>query len=56
MATLDYSWDYPAARDKRLVLTVNGSRREVDIMEIGDLVPFRSAVSCLSYHEVVSLG
>ncbi|KAM5536198.1 hypothetical protein V8D89_010097 [Ganoderma adspersum] len=43
MATLDYAWDYPAARDKRLVLIVNGSRREVDIMEIGDLVPFRSA-------------
>uniref|UniRef100_A0A5K1JWH3 CHIP6 n=1 Tax=Ganoderma boninense TaxID=34458 RepID=A0A5K1JWH3_9APHY len=43
MATVDYAWDYPAARGKRLVLTVNGSRREVDIMEIGDLVPFRSA-------------
>lgn len=56
MATLDYAWDSPAARDKRLVLTVNGSRREVDIMEIGDLVPFRSAVSYLPYHAIIGLG
>ncbi|KAH9898385.1 vacuolar protein sorting-associated protein 13 [Cubamyces lactineus] len=42
-SSLDYAWDYPAARDKRIVLSINGSRREVDIMEIGDLVPFKFA-------------
>ncbi|OSD03423.1 vacuolar protein sorting-associated protein 13 [Trametes coccinea BRFM310] len=42
-SSLDYAWDYPAARDKRIVLSINGSRREIDIMEIGDLVPFRFA-------------
>ncbi|CDO71578.1 hypothetical protein BN946_scf184911.g48 [Trametes cinnabarina] len=42
-SSLDYAWDYPAARDKRIVLWINGSRREIDIMEIGDLVPFRFA-------------
>ncbi|KAI0724570.1 vacuolar protein sorting-associated protein 13 [Cerioporus squamosus] len=42
-SSLDYAWDVPAARDKRILLTINGSRREVDIMEIGDLVPFRFA-------------
>ncbi|KZT02705.1 vacuolar protein sorting-associated protein 13 [Laetiporus sulphureus 93-53] len=38
---VDYAWDYPAARDKRIVLAVNDFRRAVDVMEIGDLVPFR---------------
>ncbi|KAH9950347.1 vacuolar protein sorting-associated protein 13 [Amylocystis lapponica] len=40
-SSVDYAWDYPAAREKRLVLSFNGSRRAVDIMEIGDLIPFR---------------
>lgn len=44
-SSLEYAWDAPAARDKRILLHINGSRREVDIMEIGDLVPFRFAVS-----------
>ncbi|TBU65089.1 vacuolar protein sorting-associated protein 13 [Dichomitus squalens] len=43
--SIDYAWDYPAARDKKIILAVNGSRRDVDIMEIGDLVPFRAATS-----------
>ncbi|KAI0361599.1 vacuolar protein sorting-associated protein 13 [Trametes cingulata] len=42
-SSVDYAWDYPSARDKRIVLAVNGSRREIDIMEIGDLVPFKFA-------------
>ncbi|KZT65144.1 vacuolar protein sorting-associated protein 13 [Daedalea quercina L-15889] len=40
-SSIDYAWDFPAARDKRIVLTINENRRAVDIMEIGDLVPFR---------------
>lgn len=44
-SSLDYAWDYPAAREKRLVLTINKSRRAIDVMEIGDLVPFRFSVS-----------
>jgi len=39
-----YAWDYPATRDKRLLLTINGANRAVDIMEIGDLVPFKFPV------------
>lgn len=38
---LSYAWDFPAAREKRLSLKIGGARREVDIMEIGNLVPFR---------------
>ncbi|KIM85199.1 hypothetical protein PILCRDRAFT_817197 [Piloderma croceum F 1598] len=38
---LDYAWDFPAARDKKLSLIINDARRLVDPMEIGDLVPFK---------------
>ncbi|KAF8898743.1 hypothetical protein BD779DRAFT_1795358 [Infundibulicybe gibba] len=38
---MSYAWDYPAARDKKLSLTINRARRVVDIMEIGNLVPFK---------------
>jgi vacuolar protein sorting-associated protein 13A/C len=43
--SVPYAWDFPAARGKELLLTVNGSRRPVDILEIGDLVPFKFQVS-----------
>ncbi|KAI0047829.1 hypothetical protein FA95DRAFT_1589004 [Auriscalpium vulgare] len=36
-----YAWDFPAAREKKLLLTANGVRRSVDILEIGNLVPFK---------------
>lgn len=39
-----YAWDFPAAKEKKLLLTINGSRRAVDILEIGDLVPFKFQV------------
>lgn len=45
-STLEYAWDFPAGRNKKLVLnTVDGGRRVLDILEIGDLVPFKFAVS-----------
>ncbi|KAJ3800717.1 vacuolar protein sorting-associated protein 13 [Lentinula aff. detonsa] len=36
-----YAWDQPAARDKKVCLSTNGSRRTLDPLEIGDLVPFK---------------
>ncbi|EIW86715.1 vacuolar protein sorting-associated protein 13 [Coniophora puteana RWD-64-598 SS2] len=38
---IQYTWDMPAAREKKLLLTTGESRRVVDIMEIGVLLPFR---------------
>jgi vacuolar protein sorting-associated protein 13A/C len=38
---LYYAWDFPATRDKKLSLTINGARRLVNPMEIGDLIPFK---------------
>lgn len=43
-ASLDYAWDYPSARDKKIQLNVGSARRVVDIMEIGALIPFRFTV------------
>ncbi len=40
-STMPYAWDYPAARDKKLALSSGAARRVIDIMEIGDLVPFK---------------
>ncbi|KAG6911962.1 hypothetical protein DXG01_000210 [Tephrocybe rancida] len=40
-STIPYAWDYPAAKDKKIILTINDSRRVIDIMEIGDLMPFK---------------
>ncbi|THH34126.1 hypothetical protein EUX98_g96 [Antrodiella citrinella] len=34
---------FRAAREKKLVLAVNSTRRVIDIMEIGDLIPFKFA-------------
>ncbi|KDQ63547.1 hypothetical protein JAAARDRAFT_29565 [Jaapia argillacea MUCL 33604] len=43
-SSMNYAWDYPSARDKKIQLKINDARRTVDIMEIGDLVPFKFAV------------
>ncbi|KXN90021.1 Vacuolar protein sorting-associated protein 13 [Leucoagaricus sp. SymC.cos] len=39
--TMEYAWDSPASRDKKLLLNIKDSSRIVDIMEIGNLVPFK---------------
>ncbi|KAJ7597035.1 vacuolar protein sorting-associated protein 13 [Mycena floridula] len=39
-STTAYAWDWPANRDKKLLISIKGSHRRVDVMEIGDLVPF----------------
>ena len=46
-SAMDYAWDYPAAREKKILLMINGWRRPVDILEIGNLMPFRFNV-CLN--------
>ncbi|KAJ3171453.1 hypothetical protein HDU88_007532 [Geranomyces variabilis] len=36
-----YSWDFPSAARKALILSANGREREIDVLEIGQLVPFK---------------
>ncbi|TPX30777.1 hypothetical protein SmJEL517_g05746 [Synchytrium microbalum] len=42
-----YAWDQPAASHKALILHVNGRERGIDVMEIGQLVPFKYPVDAL---------
>ncbi|TPX68863.1 hypothetical protein SpCBS45565_g02841 [Spizellomyces sp. 'palustris'] len=36
-----YAWDYPSAPKKALILSANGREREIDVLEMGQLVPFK---------------
>lgn len=38
---MPYAWDYPATKNKSLVLTSNGKERHVKLAEIGNLIPMR---------------
>ncbi|KAJ5606070.1 hypothetical protein N7510_008851 [Penicillium lagena] len=38
---MPYSWDYPASKNKSLVLTCNGKERHIRLAEIGNLIPMR---------------
>ena len=38
---MPYAWDYPAARNKELVLTSGGKERYVKLAEIGNLIPMK---------------
>ncbi|RUS21382.1 hypothetical protein BC937DRAFT_92871, partial [Endogone sp. FLAS-F59071] len=37
---MPYAWDYPAIKDKILILLINGHSRVINIKEIGSQVPF----------------
>lgn len=41
MSVMPYSWDYPAARQKKLIITSRNRKREVDLGGIGNLKPMR---------------
>ncbi|EST05630.1 Vacuolar protein sorting-associated protein 13A N-terminal domain protein [Kalmanozyma brasiliensis GHG001] len=38
---MKYAWDYPAAPNKMIKLVVHGRERNVNILEIGSLLPFK---------------
>ncbi|SCU93408.1 LADA_0G02938g1_1 [Lachancea dasiensis] len=40
-SAMSYAWDYPAARQKKLVLVSRQHKREVQLAEIGNLRPMR---------------
>lgn len=40
-STIPFSWDYPAARNKKIRLAVGGNERDIDVMEIGILPPWK---------------
>ncbi|KAL8710768.1 MAG: hypothetical protein Q9220_004786 [cf. Caloplaca sp. 1 TL-2023] len=42
---MPYAWDYPASKNKELVLTANGVNRRIKLAEIGNLVPMKVPAS-----------
>ena len=42
---MPYAWDYPAAKNKNLILTSNGKERHIKLAEIGNLIPFKLGAS-----------
>jgi vacuolar protein sorting-associated protein 13A/C len=42
---IKYAWDNPTAKDRRLMLYVNGHSRKINISEVGILQPFKFLVS-----------
>lgn len=42
-----WAWSSPAAPAKKIQLTINGSKRVLDVMEIGNLPPFQFKVNAL---------
>ena len=38
---MPYAWDYPAAKQKELVINANGKDRHVKLAEIGNLIPMK---------------
>ena len=38
---MPYAWDYPASKNKELVLSANGKERRIKLAEIGNLVPLK---------------
>lgn len=41
---MKYSWDMPAAKNRRLVLDIGGKTRIIDLHAIGTQIPFRYKV------------
>ena len=38
---MPYAWDYPAAKNKELIINANGRERHVKLAEIGNLIPMK---------------
>ncbi|KAE8441399.1 hypothetical protein EG329_004988 [Mollisiaceae sp. DMI_Dod_QoI] len=38
---MPYAWDYPAAKNKELIINANGKERHVKLAEIGNLIPMK---------------
>ncbi|KAJ3015263.1 hypothetical protein HKX48_004689 [Thoreauomyces humboldtii] len=45
-----YAWDYPSAPRKALILSAKGREREIDVLEIGQLVPFKYPGGIMAMH------
>lgn len=42
---MPYAWDYPAAKNKELIINANGRERHIKLAEIGNLIPMKIPAS-----------
>ncbi|VDB89351.1 Bgt-5295 [Blumeria graminis f. sp. tritici] len=42
---MPYAWDYPAAKDKKLIFNADGKERHIRLTEIGNLIPMKITTS-----------
>lgn len=52
---MKYAWDYPAVKNKMIKLVANGRERNVNILEIGSLLPFKVAPADRDKEGVIAL-
>ncbi|EIT80868.1 vacuolar protein [Aspergillus oryzae 100-8] len=50
---MPYAWDYPATKNKSLVLTCNGKERHIKLAEIGNLIPMRIPPTQYGEHQKI---
>ena len=50
---MPYAWDYPASKNKELILSANGKERRIKLAEIGNLVPMKVPAAQASKHQKI---
>src|SRR5437016_497369 len=50
---MPYAWDYPASKNKSLVLVCRGRERYIKLNEIGPLIPMKVPQAPGSHHQSI---
>ncbi|GAB7347666.1 hypothetical protein MBLNU459_g4530t1 [Dothideomycetes sp. NU459] len=53
---MPYAWDYPATKNKNLILSAKGKERHVKLAEIGNLIPLRLPVDDSNRQKIIDLN
>ncbi|OCK84928.1 vacuolar protein sorting-associated protein 13 [Lepidopterella palustris CBS 459.81] len=51
-----YAWDFPAAKNKEIILSANGKERHIKLAEIGNLIPFKVPAQGSSGYKTIDLN
>ncbi|KAI9780763.1 MAG: hypothetical protein M1839_006551 [Geoglossum umbratile] len=55
-SVMPYAWDYPAAKEKDLIINANGKERHVKLAEIGNLVPLKIPVPNSRQQKIIDIN
>jgi vacuolar protein sorting-associated protein 13A/C len=53
---MPYAWDYPAAKEKDLIINANGKERRVKLAEIGNLIPLKIPVPNSHQQKIIDIN